>query len=81
MLILHRGGYTTRRFDVSGFKEFRVMHIPLATFPLTSLVLKKLKLSCRRSDGEADGEASVKDGSRTSFWLNMSWPEANRTPL
>jgi hypothetical protein len=73
MPILHRGGYTTSKFDISGFKELLVVHIPLATFHLTSLMLKKLKLSCRRCGGEADSEVSVKDGSRTSFfWLNMS---------
>lgn len=66
---------------MSGFKELLIMHIPLATFCLTSPMHRKRKLSWKEPNGEAEGDGTVKDGSRTSFWLNMSWPEANLMPL
>ena len=51
---LHRGGYITRKLEISGFNELAMTHIPLATFPL---------IPPRGSGGDV---GTVKVGSRTS---------------
>lgn len=75
---LHLGGYTTRRFEISGIKEALVMHIPLANFPSTSFWLK---IWTGSSTEDATCGGTTKDGSKTNLGLNISWPEANRMPL
>lgn len=80
--LLHLGGYTTEQFDTSGFIELLVMHIPLATIPLISLWPNIWSFSLGKSLGDEDnGDGIMKDGSRISWWLYKSWPEANLTPL
>lgn len=75
--VLHLGGYTSNKFDISGFKDLVVIHIPLATFLLSPLTLSFGRFSWE----EATGNGTVKVGSKTSWWLNRFWPETILTPL